>query len=95
MSINILSQDGNTLINYNNVASLYIKKEYMQYSHPSTWWEIIAMYSSASSGTALYNVIARFENEQNCKSVFRRMLNLICEQKENFISINELIKQEF
>lgn len=87
MSVNILSQDRKILVNYDNVASLYIQKEYMQYSHPDTWWEIRAMYPAISPEDALYHVLARFEDEKMCESTFIKIVNLICEQKENFILI--------
>lgn len=90
MSVNILSQDGKTLVNYDNVASLYIQKKYVQYSHPDTWWEIRAMYPSLSPEDALYDIIARFDDENECELAFRKIVNLICEQKEVFILIDNI-----
>lgn len=87
MNVNILSQDGKILINYNNVASLYIQKKYVQYSHPDTWWEIRVMYPAVSPEDALYDVIAKFDDEKECELAFKKIVNRICEQKDDFILI--------
>lgn len=84
--MNILSQDGKTLINYNNVASLYIQKRYMQYSHPDTWWEIRVMYPAVSKDI-LCDTLAIFDKKEECELAFKDMVNKICEQKFDFIKI--------
>lgn len=84
--MNILSQDGKILVNYNNVASLYIQKKYMQYSHPDTWWEIWAVYPAVSEDV-IYDVLAKFDDEKECESAFKRVVNEICEQKLDLVMI--------
>lgn len=69
------------LVNYSNVASLYI-----QYSHPNRWWEIRAMYPSASEHI-LYDILAKFDDKDECDSVFKRIVNEICEQKQDLVVI--------
>lgn len=87
--MNILSQDGTILVNYNNVASFYIQKKYMQYSHPDTWWEIVAIYLATSEGVP-YNVLARFKDEKRCREAFAMMVSLIQENKADFITLSDL-----
>lgn len=84
--MNILSQDGKTLINYNNIANLCMQSRYMQHSSPATWWEINAIYPAVSSDV-LYDTIAKFDNEKECKEVFDRIVREICEQKLDFIKV--------
>ena len=86
--MNILSQDGKILVNYNNVASLYIKKEYVQYSCPDTWWEIRVLYPSASRDIEC--TLAKFDDEKKCELVFRKMVNLIAQQKEDCVLIDSI-----
>ena len=62
----------------------------MQYSHPDTWWEIRAMYPAISPEDALYDVLARFEDEKMCELAFGKIVNLICEKKEDFILIDNI-----
>lgn len=84
--MNILSQDGKILVNHDNIASLYIQKIYRQYAHPDTWWEIRAMYSAVSED-CLYDTIAKFDDEKECESVFKRIVNEICKQKLDLVMI--------
>lgn len=86
--MNILSQDGKILVNYNNIASLYMKKEYMQYSNPDTWWEIRALYPSTSKDISC--ILAKFDDENECTRVFKRMASLIGEEIVDFIRINNI-----
>ena len=90
MGVNILSQDKKILVNYDNVAGLHIQKKYAQYCYPSTWWEIRAMYPAISPEDTLYDVLARFEDEKMCESTFIKIVSLICEQNENFVSISDI-----
>lgn len=90
MSVNILSQNKKILVNYDNIASLYIQKQYVQYSHPDTWWEIKILYPFASKDIEC--TLARFEDEKMCESTFIKIVNLICEQKEDLILIDEILK---
>lgn len=75
MSINILSQDGTILVNYSNVASLFvIKQEYGRPSALSVLWEIKAKYP-AVSGITMYDTLARFKNEEDCRKAFAELMN--------------------
>ena len=76
MNINILSQDGKILVNYNNVASLSIKQEHMQCSTPPVWWEIRAMYPAVSMDI-LYDTLARFDTEEECEKAFTELMHEI------------------
>ena len=87
--MNILSQDNKILVNYNNVASLCIQKKYMSYSHPDTWWEIWAIYPAVSEDV-IYDVLAKFDDEKECMTIFAKMVSLICEEMVNFIRISDL-----
>lgn len=86
---NILSQDGKILVNYDNIASLYMQKKYVQYSHPDTWWEIRVLYPSASKDVEC--TLAKFDDEKECELVFRKMTSLIAQHKEDYISISSII----
>lgn len=89
--MNILSQDGKTLINYDNVANLCIQKKYMQYSHPDTWWEIIAMYPARSNNDdLLYDIVAQFDNEEKCESVFKEIVHQIGFLRYNLIRVSDI-----
>lgn len=81
MNINILSQDGKKLVNYNNVASLSMRSQHMQGSNPPTWWEIIAVYPAVSSDV-LYDTLARFGTEDECKKAFAELMYEIYSQNE-------------
>lgn len=81
MNINILSQDGKILVNYNNVASLSMRSQHMQGSNPPTWWEIRAIYPAVSSDV-LYDTLARFGTEEECKKTFDRLMHEIYFQNE-------------
>ena len=87
--MNILSQDGKTLINYDNVASLYIQTVYRQYSN--TLWEIRALYPTISNDI-LFDKIAQFDNEEECESVFKEIIHQICDLKYNLIEVNDIQK---
>lgn len=87
--MNILSQDSKILVNYNNVASLCIQKKYMSYSHPDTWWEIWAIYPAVSEDV-IYDVLAKFDDEQECMRVFKRMTSLICQEMVDFVQLSSI-----
>ena len=72
MSINILSQDGKKLVNYNNVASLSIKYQSTSRSILPEWWEIIAMYPAVSSDI-LYDTLAIFKTKEDCEKAFAEL----------------------
>lgn len=84
--VNILSQDKRKIINYNNVASICMKKRDI---YPNTnKYEIIATYPADKS----YDVLATFENEIKCEKVFEGMLTKI-RANENLISIEAIYKE--
>lgn len=84
--MNILSQDGNTLVNYDNVSSLYIQEVYRQYAYPDRWWEIRALYPAVSED-AMYDIIAKFNDKKKCEAAFKKAIHEICELKLDFIKI--------
>lgn len=81
MNINILSQDGKILVNYNNVASLSMRSQHMQGSTPPTWWEIRAIYPAVSSDI-LYDTLAKFDNQEECEKAFTGLMHEIYFQNE-------------
>ena len=87
--MNILSQDGKTLINYDNVASLYIQNIYRQYSQPDILWEIRAMYPAVSEDI-VYDTIAQFDSEEKCKSVFKEIIYQISPLGFNLIKVSDI-----
>ena len=87
--MNILSQDGQALINYNNAASIYIQKVYRQYANPDTHWEIGVMYPAVSTDV-LCETIAKFDKEEDCIKIFNQLITQICEYGITFIRIEDL-----
>lgn len=89
--MNILSQDEKTLINYNNIVNLCIQKKYKQYSYPDTWWEIRAMYPVPSNNDdLLYDIVAQFDNEEKCESVFKEIVHQIGFLRYNLIRVSDI-----
>lgn len=87
--MNILSQDGKKLINYDNVASLYIQEVYQQYVTPNKHWEIRVMYPAVSEDI-LYDKIAEFNNKEKCEDVFKDIVHQICNLRYNFIRVGSI-----
>lgn len=86
----ILSKDKRKLINLNNVASICIKNEYSQHSHPSTWWEIRAMYPAVSNDV-LCDTLWVYDTEELCRDAFNKLCCRIVSGKENeIIDMNDL-----
>lgn len=84
----ILSKNGKKFINFNNVASISIRKEYMQYH--DTWWEIVAMYPAVSTDI-LYDVVGEFRTEENCKDAFNKLCcRIVSGGKNEIIDMNDL-----
>ena len=84
--MNILSQNGAGLVNYNNIITIYIDKEYQQYSSPDTWWQIKAIGTTMPEDVTSI-ILAKFDDEKKCESVFKRIVNEICEQKLDLVVI--------
>lgn len=85
--MNILVQGGKTLINYDNVASLYVQEVHRQYVHPDRWWEIRAMYTMVSDDV-VYDTVATFYTEESCIKSFKELIRNICERKSSTIMID-------
>lgn len=83
--MNILSQNGDTLVNYDNAASLYIQKVCLQYD---TYWEIRVMYPAVSTDV-LCDALAKFYTEEKCIKVFNELINCIC-NGITFVRIKDL-----
>ena len=86
--MNILSQNEKTLLNYNNVSSVFICKNSCDYSNIT--WEIRAICPYKTSDISC--TLAAFEKEQDCLLVFEKIINLIDEAKVNTIKINDIIQ---
>ena len=69
--MNILSHDGKTLINYNNVTSLRM------YETDNGRWRIKVVYSSGS-----YDIITQPGTEQECQNEFDRLCAKIVSCRE-------------
>ncbi|MBO5828861.1 MAG: hypothetical protein J6R59_10490 [Paludibacteraceae bacterium] len=78
----ILSKDGEKLINYNNVASIYIQEIYRQYQQPDKFWEIRAMYPAVSEDV-LYDTLGTFYAKDECKNTFDRLCDCIVKSREH------------
>lgn len=85
--MNILVQGGKALVNYDNVASLYVQEVYRQYTHPDKWWEIRAMYTMVSDDI-VYDTVATFSNEEDCVKSFKELVRKICERKSSTIAVD-------
>lgn len=80
----ILSKDKSILVNCNNVASISMNNKYSQHAHPSSWWEIIAMYSAVSTDV-LCDILGKFNTEEECRDVFNKLCCRIVSGKESEI----------
>lgn len=69
--MNILSQDGKTLINYNNIVSINIEPL-------ERAWHIKATYNGGS-----YIILATFYDKDECKNTFDKLCNKIKKSREN------------
>lgn len=87
MSINILAANKSVLINYDNVASIAIQKEYMQYKHTDTEWRIVA-YFPAVSNDVLTAVLGIYRTEDKCEAEFRILFEKI-RAGDKFICVRE------
>lgn len=76
--MNILSEDGKTLVNYNNIISIDMQETYRQYAATDTIWQIIATYCGGSHKT-----LATFYTEQECKNTFDKLCNKIKMSRES------------
>lgn len=86
MSISILAANKGALINYDNVASIGIHKEYMQYSDPE--WNIVA-YFPAVSNDVLTVILGTYRTEDKCKEELTILIEKIKSGEHNFIQIGE------
>ena len=77
----ILSNNGKKIINFDNVASVYMKNEFMRHSNSPTWWEIRVMYPAVGSDI-LYDKLGEFETEEECKDTFDKLCSRIANGKE-------------
>ena len=69
--MNILSQDGKTLINYNNIVSINMKPS-------ERVWHIKAAYNGGS-----YIILATFYAEDECKNTFDKLCDKIKMSRES------------
>ena len=69
--MNILSQNGKTLINYSNIVSINMESS-------ENIWHIKAIYNGGS-----YIILAAFYTEDECKNAFDRLCNRIIKSREN------------
>lgn len=78
----ILSENGDKLINYDNVCSIYIHtpSEY-------TRWEIRAMYGAVDERNVLYDTIYSHSEESRVKEEFMSLMRAINDPNINFWSV--------
>ena len=86
MSISILAANKGALINYDNVASIGMHKEYMQYSDPE--WSIVAYFPAVSSDV-LTVILGTYRTEEKCKEELTILIEKIKSGEHNFIQIGE------
>lgn len=87
MSINILSANKSALINYNNVASISIQKEYVQYKDTNPKWNLVAYFPAVSSDV-LTAILGTYQTENRCEAELRTLIDKI-KAGDNFICIEE------
>lgn len=83
--MNILSADGRTLINYDNIIGVQMREIYDQYASLDDHWEIIAIYSGGS-----YCILATFPSEQECKNTFQKLCDKIWSRLDITIDLEDL-----
>lgn len=69
--MNILSKNGKTLINYNNIVSINMESS-------ERAWHITAIYHGG-----LYVILATFYVEDECQNTFDKLCNKIKKSREN------------
>ena len=80
--MNILSSNGRTLINYDNVTALRM----FQKTDDSNKWAIISVYQNGS-----YDVITSFGTEYECQNVFDKLCGRIVKcWKHDIIDLGDL-----
>lgn len=85
MSINILSANKSALINYDNVASISIQKEYVQYQDTNPKWNIVAYFPAVSSDV-LTAILGTYKTENRCETEFKTLIDKI-KAGDNFICV--------
>jgi len=88
MGISILSANKQVLINYDNVASIAVRKEYMQYKHTSPEWNLVAYFPAVSSDV-LTVILGTYRTEERCKEELATLVEKIKSGEHNFIQIGE------
>ena len=88
MSINILSANKQVLINYDNVASIAVQKEYVQYKHTSPEWNLVAYFPAVSSDV-LTVTLGTYRTEEKCREELATLVEKIKSGEHNFIQIGE------
>lgn len=88
MGISILAANKSALINYDNVASIGIHKEYMQYKHTSPEWSLVAYFPAVSSDV-LTVTLGVYRTEERCKEELATLIEKIKSGEHNFIQIGE------
>lgn len=93
--MNILSQDGKVLINYDNVKILYIG-EYMNETNNNEYehrYAIMVNLDSTKNWFLTDNYLATFDNEEDCIKVFNKLLDAIYRNTSHFIRIKDLCEE--
>lgn len=85
--MNILSQNGRILINYDNIESLYIDKDKYVTNNSNEYIHNICAYRSSKNDE--YYILATFKSKDECINVFEKLLDEIS-SKNNFISLRVL-----
>ena len=88
MGISILSANKQVLINYDNVANIAVRKEYMQYKHTSPEWNLVAYFPAVSSDV-LTVILGTYRTEERCKEELATLVEKIKSGEHNFIQIGE------
>ena len=88
MGISILAANKGALINYDNVASIGIQKEYMQYRDTNPEWNLVAYFPAVSSDV-LTVTLGVYRTEERCREDLATLVEKIKSGEHNFIQIGE------
>ena len=86
----ILCKNGNRLVNSNNVTNFYIKQFYVPTTQLKTIsWDIRAEYAVPKDNEALYDVVASYQSEDECRDNFNKLIHALIEERQFYNFLKE------
>lgn len=86
----ILNQYGDVLVNSNNVTNFYIKPIILYAESKPSRWEIRAEYPAPNvSNGALFDILASYHNEEDCKENFNNLIHALIEERQFYNFLKE------